>query len=514
MSKQCAFLMFTVALTGTAHAQIQMNYQLDPSSSTRFMRPIDLGGGTTQYVCERKFGWDSTHVSLLTTTAPDHTLIDASAFRGHSPLTFLFDVEPLGSGRVLCGSQTSGGLTYGFVTHLTSTGVPDWSKSIDNIGGVGYFQDQVACMIPTGTYFMAYTKRSGILAGGSFRIFGDETGTTWGGQQMTAPSDALYNVYGGIGSPIDEHTLYGSGAFSSSDHDRNLMVMRTALSGATWMKFYDMLPSASAQSEDTFTLINTADGNLLLAGYFTTGATTYEGCLLKLAPDGSLLWCRRYADASGGLTVHAVVEMPGGELLAAGTDAYYQIMVLDLGSDGSLVGARRYQAPTVAADFIQGFFTNGAGELKLIAADKVINFSSGGASCDFIPVTSVTSTLHAPTVTDHAMSNAPFTPSTTALNTHARANDLSWTPTCVLNAVGEFGVDGTFVVHPIPTDGIAHIGGSTVLDARERVILRDLSGAVHYDGRYGDGLDLQQFAPGLYLCEVPRFDWRAKVLKE
>jgi hypothetical protein len=506
-------LLLSLALLRVAHAQIQINYQLEPSSSTRFMRPIDLGGGTTQYVCERKFGWDSTQVALLA-TAPDHTLIDASAFRGHSPLTFLFDVQPLGSGRVLCGSQTSAGLTYAFITHLTGTGVPDWSRSIDNIGGVGYFQDQVACMIPAGTSFMAYTKRSGILAQGSFRISGDETGTTWGGQRMTAPNDALYNIYGGIGSLIDEHTLYGSGAFSSSDYDRNLMVMRTTLNGGLWMKFYDMLPSASSQSEDAFALVPISGGNLLLAGYFTTGTSTYEGCLLKLDGDGNVLWCRRYADTSGGLTVHAVVEMPGGGLLAAGTDAYYQIMLLELQSNGDLLSARRYQAPTVAADFIQGFFANGMGELKLIAADKVINISSGGASCDFIPVTSVNSTVHSPTVTSHAMTNTAFTPGTTELNTYDRTNDLSWTPTCILNAMEEQVARDTPLAYPVPTNGMVRLGGEKALDASERVIVRDMLGAARYDGPYVSGLDLHQLPAGTYSCEVPRRGWMLKLMRE
>lgn len=513
MITRVAILLLPILCGGTVVPQLATNYQFSAPGSTRVMKPVDLGSSSTLYACERKFGWDSTHVALLFTT-PDHALIDATAFRGNSPLTFLFDFDALGTGYAFCGSQTSAGLTYPYITHLSGTGTVDWSRSIDNIGGVGFFQDQIATIIPAGTTFMAYTKRSGILANGSFRIAGNETASTWGGQAMTAPAGVIYNIYGGIGSFIDEHTLYGSGALASASNDQTLMVMRTTLSGAAWMKFYDILPSGSSQTESTFGLVPTSDGNLLLAGYFTTGSSTFEGCLLKLAPDGSVIWCRRYADTSGGLTVNAVVELPGGALMAAGTDAYYQIMVLDLQADGSLVGARRYQSPVVAADFIQGFFSNSAGELKLIAADKVINFSSGGASCDFDAVASVTSTPHTPTVTNHVMGNAPFTPSTTALSSYARANDLSWTPTCILNVVDEHGVNGFPTAHPVPTDRMVRLGGADGLDPRERVILRDVSGTVHFDGAYGNGLDLLQFPTGLYLCEVPRLHWRVKVLKE
>lgn len=511
MTRRSIPLLLAVACSATAAAQIQMNYQLDPPSSTGALAPLDLGGGTTLYMCERKFGWDSTHVSLLTTAA-DHTLIDASAFRGNSPITFLFDAVPLSAGYALCGSQTSAGLTYAFITRLTGGGtVVDWSRSIDGIGGAGFFQDQVAAIVPSGTSFTAYTKRSGILAAGSYRIFGDEGGATWNGQAMTAPAGVLYNVYGAIPTGVDEHTVFGAGALAASSQDRCLMVMRTALTGATWMNFYDMLPSTNAQSEETFSLIPTSDGNYLLTAYFTTGATTFEGALLKLAPDGGLIWCRRYADASGGLTVNAVVELPGGGLLAAGTDAAYQIMLLDLLADGSLSNARRYQAPTPAADLIQGFFTNGMGELKLIAADKVINFTSGGGSCDFYDVTTVTSTPHSPVVTTHLMGNAPFIPSTTVLNAPSRSNDLSWTSTCVLSSMQEqAGTVGPWA-HPVPADDLVQVA---VLTPHDRIVVYDMAGTVRFDGAYGDGLDVRRWPAGVYVIEVPRSGWRLKVIRE
>lgn len=500
--------MLATLIGSPATAQAQTNYQLDPTGASQGVQPLDLGGGGTLYICERKFGWDSTHVALLN-TAPDHTLNGASAFRGHSWVTFLNDADPLGTGYALCGSQSSAGLSYAFITHLTGTFATDWSRSIDGINGVGFFQDQIAAVIPSGSSFTAYTKRGGMLASGSYRLFGEESGATWNGQAMTAPAGVLYNVSGAIASATDEHTLYGAGAFDPTNWDRSLMLMRTDLTGATWMKFYDMLASSStSQAEETFSLIPTSDGNFLLAAYFSTGASTFEGCLLKLAGDGSVLWCRRYADASGGLTLKTVVELPGGGLMVAGEDAFYHAMVLDLQADGTLVGARRYQ---IAGDVVQRFHINSLGGLKLLTQDKVITFNSASESCDFVAVSTVTSMPHTPTITTHVMTNAPFTPTTTVLSTPVRTNDLSWTPTCVVNGVQEPGPVAGSLVHPVPTARTAHIAG---LHADERVIVRDIAGAVRFDGGYGDGVDMRDWPAGAYFCEVPRVGWRLRLVRE
>lgn len=513
MRNECV-LMLACVLTATVHAQTPINYMLDPSSATRAMWPLDKGDGITLYVSERMFGAgsipDSTQVSLLT-TAPDHSLIEEMAFRGNGPMSSVRGAHALGTGLLLCGSQApTGGLTYPFLTHLTSTASVDWSLTLD---GLSYFQNQVVAFIPSGTSFTAYTRCNGCLEAGSYRFSGDESGATWDGQVMMAPEDVRYAVMGATASLSDDHTLFGEMSLISVPDYYYLMVMHTTLEGATWMKRYDLLPTVFPHTDRPGALIHLSDGNMLLAGYITNFAGT-EGCLLKLAPDGEVLWCRRYMDANGNFRMNAVVEMPDGSLMAAGTDSYSRIILLDLQSDGTLMSAKRYLAPTVSANYIQGFFRNAAGELKLITNDKVINISSEGSLCDFLIVFTVTSALHTPIVTEYLMSNAPFTPSTSALETYTRANDLSWIATCGLNAVEEHNSSVPPEAHPVPSDRIVHLGGPNGLDVQERVILWDVSGELRFDGAYGNGLDLAQLPAGLYVCEVPRLSWRVKVLRE
>lgn len=516
MLKHLATLWLAIALSSAAIAQIQTSYRLEPASSTRVMIPLDVGGGSTLQMCERKFGWDSTHVSLLI-TAPDHSLIDASAFRGHSPITFLFDADALGTGYALCGSQTSAGLTYAFITHLTAAGTPDWSRSIDGIGGVGFFQDQVACLIPSGTSFMAYTKRSGLMANGSFRISGNETGTFSGGQALTAPPGIVYGIYGGIGNLVDEHFLFGIGALETSTNNQQAMLMQATLAGGAWMRFYEleMATTGSSQAEAPSLLLPANDGGFWFAGHFNTNAGTYEGWLLKLDGSGVVVWGKRYADSSGGLTIDALTELPGNRLLVAGTDAYYQIMLLELqDADGALLSARRYQSPVVAADFIQGFHVSTLGDLRLLAADKDLGISSEGASCDFVTVNSVSAAVLNPVTLTVPMSNAPFTPTTTALTTPDRSNDLSWTPTCLLSTMPEQQATQRVSAYPVPAAGFVRLIAPEGMGHSERIILRDIMGAVRFDGPYGDGVDLRSSPAGSYICEIPGLRYRVKLLRE
>lgn len=494
-------------------ARSQVNYQLEPVNSGVIVRPFDLSDGNTLYVCQRRFAWDSSYVSLLNVT-PDHAVVNAITIRGNDPLTTLLDVDALDDGYVFCGSQLNAGF-YAFITRVGADGAVEWSRSFNNIDGAGFEQNQIACIIPSGSSFVAYTSPNlyqGAGRSGSYRIVSDGSGASWEGQSIASPGNVRYKVVGGIAANMDEHTLYGSGQHLSNTYDHRLMVMRTTSLGASWMKFYDMRSSASLQHESVSSLSPISGERFLLAGLFTTGMTTFEGCLLELDNDGDLLWCRRYADSSGGLSIRSVVERPGGGLLAAAVDGADRITLLELQADGELLGAYQHQDAIGMAGFRQIFFTNGAGELMLVTADRVISFRSDGASCEFVPVSSVTSSLHTPTVTMHSMTNAPFTPSDTSLDAHSLSNDLSWAQTCVLNGIEERG-NGSFpLAYPVPTDGMVHFGDGLV--SRERVIVRDVLGGVRYDGQYGSGIDMRSLPPGTYTCEVPSRGWVFKVLRE
>ncbi|MCC6576230.1 MAG: T9SS type A sorting domain-containing protein [Flavobacteriales bacterium] len=503
-------LVLALLFAGAGHAQLlMMNHRLVPEGASRRLLPLDLGGGNTLFFSERAFGWDSSRV-VLHFTGPDHALLDATAFRGHSPNTFLLDAEALDTGYVLCGSQNSAGLSYAFITRLSATGAVVWSRSLDDIGGVNFFQDQVSTLIPVGEDFTAYTDRAGGMAGGSFRFFGDADGSTWTAQKLTAPAGVLYNIFGGQDPGNNEHSLFGTGAMAANDEDRSLMAMQADLAGVAWMKFYDMLPTDG--TENALARLPLAGGGSVLAGALATGPSTNEGCLLELAPDGSVLWCKRYADASGGLVLAAVVERPGGGLFAAGADADYRAMLLELDDDGDLVTAYRYEPPTPSFEVVQGFQVNDIGQLRLITRDKVLGLLPGDL-CEFVEVTTVTAAAHTPTITTHAVGTSVHVPVTTVLTAPLRANDLAWELTCVVGATGEVNGPDAALAWPNPTEAVVHLGAAGALGPGEPVVVRDAPGRLLVAGTYGTGIDLANLPPGMYLVEVPRTGLRARVMR-
>ncbi len=502
-----AFMMAATAVT----AQIQMNYQISPANATRAIRPVDLGGGNTLYACERAFGWDSSYVELLF-TAPDHTVIDAVAYRMATPLTFLYNASALDDGFLLCG------LSYGdfpFVMKTSVTGAVQWYSWMDNLPALA-FHDQVVRVVPRGTDFTAYTARGGMYSPYVYRLEGTSTGTGWSGVAITAPTGIQVRVYEALRTTDPMvHLTAGSGYDNADPQNMKAMVMRTSGIGSDWMKLYDMAPSATSQTEDVYSLCPTLDGNYLCAGYVTTGPATFEGFIMKIDALGAVIWCQRYSDTSGGLLLSAVTELPGGDLLVAGEDAYYQGMVLNLSSTGGLIQARRYQPGGGGIELTDDFFANTLGELKLMTQDKAITFSSGGASCDFVDVGTVSASVYAPTVTTHLMTNTPFTPTTQSMNTFPRTPALSWSQTCVISGVVEEELPGSeLIAYPVPSNGRVFLKGRIPIARSERVLVRDLAGAVVREARYEDGLDLRDLATGAYLLEIPERHMRVLVMME
>lgn len=491
-----------------ANAQTQMNYMITPAYATRALRPVDLGGGNTLYACERSFNYDSSYVELLWTD-PFQAVTSSVSYRLQTPLTFLYDAEKLDDGFVFCGQTYD---VFPFVLKTDATGAVQWYYWMDNLA---FFQRQIVRILPRGSDFTVYSAQGGILSTGVYRLEGNASGTTWSGNAIMAPGNIRMSVYETMAMTDPMEQLVAGTAYSTTDQQNLLaMVMWTTASGATWMKTYDIEPSSDTQSEEIRSLVATSDGNYVCAGYVTTGPSTYEGFILKIDALGGVIWCKRYSDSSGGLLLSAVTELPGGELLAAGVDANYHCMVLNLDATGGLLQARRYLSPGGGSELTDDVFTNSIGELKLMTREKVINFSSGGASCDFVDVTTVAAASYTPTPVAHSMVNTPFTPTTQSMNTFERTPVLGWVQTCVISGVEEMTATVPALhAFPDPSDGMVQFEPAGTFPRAERVVVRAISGAVVFDGPYNDGIDLQHATAGVYVIEIPRTQQRTRVMR-
>ncbi len=82
--------------------------------------------------------------------------------------------------------------------------------------------------------------------------------------------------------------------------------------------------------EEIFQVIPTSDGNYLLGGNtFINGAVNFEGWILKMDPEGNILWSRKYG-GDGYDKIYALHETPDGGFVFAGSTRSSGLSGLDI----------------------------------------------------------------------------------------------------------------------------------------------------------------------------------------
>ncbi len=96
----------------------------------------------------------------------------------------------------------------------------------------------------------------------------------------------------------------------------DIMVIKASPNGTiSWMNSYGTFQ----YREQGYAIQETSDGGYIIAGMMDMKPQTKPNALLmKLRKDGSLEWRKEYADATCGLTAHAVQEADGGGYIIAG----------------------------------------------------------------------------------------------------------------------------------------------------------------------------------------------------
>lgn len=481
-----------------AFPQLFRSYSISPSYAIRNYEAMDQGGGTTLYACDRAFGSDSSYVEMFW-TAPDQSVTDAVCYKLATPLTFFNSAVQLDDGVLI------GGSSYGLLPMLFkagNTGAVQWYAGFNNLLNA---QDQVVQIVPRGNAYSVYTYQGGSYTHGIYRIEGESSGTTFTGKEMTAA--AYFRVYDAV--PASDplvHMVSGTANDDAAPTHLRAMLMLTDTSGAAWMKIYDM---GATSVQDLYGIRRLSDGNYLCSGYFVpSGGSTFTGVLLKVDEAGAVIWCKHYTDISTGLYFDHTIELSDGSILVAGFNAQYQGILVKVNATGDPIWTKLY-----GADRLSGFFTSGS-NVKLRGLATLIELDANGEGCNLSANTTVTATAYTPMITDIAVSSAPFLPTTVPLTSTTRLAALGWTPDCVWSAIDEPSTIEPFTAHPVPASDIVRLGAVGQVAANEQVILRDLSGAVHFDGPYAEGIDLRQLAPGPYMVTLPAMHQHIMVMKE
>lgn len=494
---QIAF--FMAALTAAPlGAQVLHNYSLPPGATRKFL-PLDQGSGASVYVCDRAFGYDSSRVELLWTDAEQTTLLSVS-HRLVYPLTFLNDAVKLDDGFLIAGGDYSSFGTLPFLLKIDLTGSVEWYGYFDNFGT--FDQDQIVQVLSRGNAYTAYSYKGGTYDDHIYRVEGVPDGAAYTGQRITA--DAQFRMYTAMATadPL-RHLVGGTGTPTATPGNIHAMLMMNG-GGTTWMKYYDL---GGDYIEDIYGITATSDGNYVACGHATLNSSFF-GVVLKVDPQGDVIWCRKLYDQSGGLQLSAVHELANGELLVCGTNGNYIGALAKLDATGFPVSARWF-----ADDRLQRFAMNGS-TLLVCGAYNRVELDAGGEGCGFTDVNNLTDTTFTPSVISLSPTVTTTTPTTTSLTAQPRTPELAMAAGCIWSGVNENVAEGPISAYPVPTDRFVRLGGSSGLNARERIVLFDALGAVRYDGAYGDGVDLRALPPGVYVCTVPRLARMARVMKE
>jgi hypothetical protein len=489
-----------------AMAQSTSNYGLASLDSVRNQFQVDLGGGNTCYAFQRMFGWDSSHVELMW-AGPDQSVTSAAAFHLPYPISYLNDAARLEDG-ILVSGEISGEPNRAILLKTDDAGNLQWHHHITN---VYHQQNGAGVIMPHGSGFSTYVYCWGI-SDGAYRVEGEPTGTTWSGVEMLPPSTIRFSVNGAIAmADPTEHLLFGMGLDMT-----NLANFKTALidvrdTGAVWMKLYTMPPQFSYPN-DPLDVRRTEDGNYICSGSYSVGPLD-KGYLMKVDPEGDVLWCRTYADTSGMLHLTSVIELPGSDLLVAGQDRYYQCLLLRLAPTGEIIWRRRSETPGSVWYPVGKFLVNDVGDRVLGLRGRLVGLTAEGDACEFVDSNSIIDSTFMPAVTSVVLTNIPFTPLVDTFTVELREPALHWQETCVYDAIDDHPEPPrTLLAFPNPTEDRVFLEGD--ITTADRVVVRNAIGAVVFDGAYAGSIRLGAHAAGAYVLELPASGLRRVVLKK
>ncbi|KDE54864.1 collagen-binding protein [Methanoculleus sp. MH98A] len=222
----------------------------------------------------------------------------------------------------------AGNLTL--VTNGTQADTDAWLVMIDPSGGEVWNRTYGGPDVNASANAVVEAEDGGYVFAGSTALREGNESAAWVVRVNETGTEVWNRTFGGAGeNAANAVTRVPGGDFvvagttgSSGAGMADVWVARLDGSGAeVWNRTF-----GSPDDDAGRAVINTSDGNLLVAGTFTerpdnTTADT-DALLIKLTPDGDILWNWIYGDFGVNETASAVVETTDGGYLFAGETAY------------------------------------------------------------------------------------------------------------------------------------------------------------------------------------------------
>ena len=510
------------SLTVIAFSYGQRTYTVQ--GAVRHEALLDIGGGNTLQLCTHDIDYlgDSSYCELVWTDL-NQTVTNARRFRINPTfypfIGFACDIAQLNDGFVIGG----GGLSSGpenlpFLVKVGMNGNLEWSGSFSSLS---WDQISMKKILSSGNSFTAYSSYAYTYTGGCgfppgnqiYRVKGESTGTVWGGLLISTAKQNNIAVFEAM-EIGDHHVLCGIGSGVGGER---LMLMSAGDSGAVWINYYDM---ANGQMDIEFApnMASTADGAVVLVGSWMGDDWIYRSTVVKVDLEGAPIWSVELENANGGLVVRSIHELPDGDLLAVGyttTDGWeYVVVVIRLTALGDIIWQKTFEGAQDSGPLLADISVNDLGEIKLLMDWKIAELDPAGSGCGFTEISAISATPFTPSVT-----SIPFVNSAVPLTFvpeifPARTPIVSWSVYCDPLGMEDFPDRLSLVAYPVPSSDFVELGEPGVVAVNERVIIRDITGALRDDVSYGTALDFRALSCGVYFCEFPRTGQRVRIVKQ
>ena len=220
--------------------------------------------------------------------------------------------------------------TLTLVTNRTRLDTDAWVVKIDPSGSEIWNRTYGGPDVNASANAVIGTDDGGYVFVGSIAPWGEERSGAWV-VRLNESGDEVWNrTFGGAGnSTANAVTRLPSGDFifagstdSSGAGKADAWVVRLNASGdEVWNRTF-----GSPDDDDARAVINTTDGNILIAGTFTerpdNETVDTDALLMKLTPDGDIIWNWIYGDVGVNESASAVIETSDGGYIFAGETGF------------------------------------------------------------------------------------------------------------------------------------------------------------------------------------------------
>ena len=365
--------------------------------------------------------------------------------------------------------RTSGGNlllagNFTFITNETQADTDAWLMEIDPSGGEIWNRTYGGVDVNASAAAVIEAAGGGYVFAGTIAPREGSGSAAWV-VRVNETGDEIWNrTFGDIGDntanaltvlPGGDVVVVGS-TESSGAGMADIWVIRLDESGGeVWNRTF-----GSPDDDSGRAVINTSDGNLLVAGTFTerpdNGTADTDALLIKLTPEGDIIWNWVYGDLGVNETAAAVIETADGGYAFAGETAYPGVddtdaWLVKTDADGAVAWSRTFGGDNpgdTAASLIEsapGEFVF-AGRFNATGKDGAVNMDAWAVKLGPAPMPTPTPkpttapikppkapiVHHKPPITAGPTPTVTAKPTTTATVTPTATATLTPTPTPTL----------------------------------------------------------------------------------